>query len=83
MSVFCNLRGVQKGNFEMVHEIGQIKYKHAIIPVNAKNLEIEAVDTGLICVAIYARFEMKDNTFSCQLVFSRSKVVCADISKSW
>ena len=75
-----NLRGVWKCNFEMMQEIGQIKYKRAIIPVNAKNLEIETIGTGdvssrLICVAIYARFEMKDGTFSCQLVFSRSKVV--------
>ena len=75
-----NLRGVWECNFEMMQEIGQIKYKRAIIPVNAKNLEIETIDTEdasskLICVAIYARFEMKDGTFSCQLVFSRSKVV--------
>ena len=67
-------------NFEMMQEIGKIRYKRAIIPVNAKNLEIETIDTGdasskLIYVAIYARFEMKDGTFSCQLVFSRSKVV--------
>ena len=64
----------------MMQEIGQIKYKCAIIPVNAKNFEIEMIDTGdasskLICVAIYARLEMKDGTFSFQLVFSRSKVV--------
>ena len=75
-----NLRGIWDSNFGMMQEIGQIRYKRAIIPVNARSLEIETIDTGdasskLICVAIYARFGMKDGTFSCQLVFSRSKVV--------
>ena len=51
-----------------------------IVPLNAKNLDIITIDAGdaspsLICTAIYARFECKDGTFSCQLVFARSKVV--------
>ena len=45
-----------------------------------RNLDIVTIDTGdansnLICIAIYARFELKNGTFSCQLVFSRSKIV--------
>ena len=75
-----NLRGVWESNFEMLQEIGKIKYKRAVVPVDAKHLEIHTSDTGdasskMIGVAIYARFEKKDSTFSCQLVFSRSKVV--------
>ena len=56
------------------------KYKRAIVPQNAKNLDIVTIDTSdasssLICIAIYARFELKDGTFSFQLVFARSKVI--------
>ena len=50
------------------------------MPVNAKSLDITTIDTGdaspnLICSAVYARFECKDGTYSCQLVFARSRVV--------
>ena len=53
--------------------------------MDAQHLEIHTLDTGdssskMICVAIYARFEKKDGTFSCQLVFSRSKVVPEGLS---
>ena len=69
----------------MLQAIGKIKYKRAVVPVDAKHLEIHTSDTGdassrLIGGAIYARFEKKDSTFSCQLVFSRSKVVPEGLS---
>ena len=64
----------------MIEEIKQLRYKRAIIPLDAKNLDIVTIDTGdssssLICSAIYARFEEKDRPFSCQLVLGRSKVL--------
>ena len=34
----------------------------------------------MICVAIYARFKSKSGGFSCQLVFTRSKIVPKDMS---
>ena len=75
-----NLRSIWESNFQMMQEIGQIKYRRAIVPMDAKNLDITTIDTGdasaqLICIAIHAQFELKDGTFSCQLVFGRSKVV--------
>ena len=75
-----NLRKTWVSHFEMMQEISQIKYKRAIVPVDAKNLDIVTLDTGdassvAVCVAIYARFERKDGTFSCQLVFGRSRVL--------
>jgi len=44
------------------------------------NLEIDPIDTGdasksLACAAIYARFQKRDLTYSCQLVFARSKLI--------
>ena len=50
---------------------------------DAVNLEIDTVDTGdatqtLICSSIYARFKRKCGKYSCQLVFSRSKLIPVD-----
>ena len=75
-----NLRPVWKNNFEMIQELGNLKYKRVIVPANAKKLDIFTLDTAdastrLICAAIYARFELKDGSYSCQLVFARSKIV--------
>ena len=75
-----NLRRIWSSNYEMIKEIKQFRYKRAIIPLDAKNLDIVSIDTGdssssLICSAIYARFEKKDGSFSCQLVLGRSKVL--------
>ena len=80
-----NLRGIWANNFEMVQELGQLKYKRVVVPADAKNLEIVTIEAGdaspqLICAAVYARFECKDNTYACQLVFARSKVVPEDTS---
>ena len=52
----------------MMEEIGRIKYNMAIVPHNAKNLDIVTLDAGdasskLICCAIYARFEINDGSF--------------------
>ena len=75
-----NLKGIWKSNLEMIQELGSLKYNRVIVPSNAKNLEITTLDTGdaspqLICTATYARFQCTDGTYSCQLVFARSKVV--------
>ena len=80
-----NLKNIWESHFAMMQEISQIKYKRAIVPIDAKNLDIVTVDTGdasssAICVAIYARFERKDGTFSCQLVFARSRVLPEGVS---
>ncbi|XP_057310088.1 uncharacterized protein LOC130648085 [Hydractinia symbiolongicarpus] len=61
-------------------EINSIKYKRAVVPEDAINLNTSTIDTGdasksVACAAIYARFKRKDGTYSFQLVFSRSKLV--------
>ena len=63
-----------------MEEIWRIKYIRAIVPHDANNLDIVTLDAGnasskLICCAIYARFEINDCSYSCQLVFSRSKLL--------
>ena len=80
-----NLRSAWINNFEIMEEIKNIQFRRAVVPIDAKNLDIVTLDTGdasskLICTAIYARFERKAGTYSCQLVFSRSKVLAEDVS---
>ena len=80
-----SLREVWSSNFEMIQEIGSIKYKRAVIPEDAIDTQVETIDTGdasesMVCIAIYARFRLKSGGYSCQLVFARSKVVPQDMS---
>ena len=67
-------------SFEMIKDLSNVKFRRAIVPEDAIRLEIETIDTGdatqtLVCSAIYARFKRQNEEFSCQLVFSRSKLV--------
>ena len=80
-----NLRAVWVDNTELMEEISRVKFKRAVVPLDAKNLDIMTIDTGdssseIICVAIYARFERKDGSFSCQLVFARSKILAVGVT---
>ena len=75
-----DLRNIWDSHFQMMKEINSIKFKRAIIPEDAINLEIDTIDTGdasknIICVAIYARFQRRNSSYSCLLIFSQSKLV--------
>ena len=79
------MREVWRSNFEMMEEIGSLRFQRAVIPEDAIDTCVDTIDVGdasqtMICVAIYARFKRKSGGFSCQLVFSRSKVVPRDMS---
>ena len=80
-----NLKEIWMSNFKTLQEIGNIRFKRAIVPAEALNLTMETIDTAdasqsLICVAIYARFKLKSGEYSCQLVLARSKLLPEDIS---
>ena len=56
-----NLRPLWESNFELMKDIGQLKFKRAVIPEDAVNTDINTIDFGdasrsIACVAIYARF---------------------------
>ena len=75
-----DLRPIWLSHFEMITELGSIKFKRAIVPDDAIDLEIDTIDTGdssklIACIAIYARFKRRSGEYSCQLVFARSKLV--------
>ena len=75
-----DLRLVWISHFEMMQEIGTLRFQRAVVPEDSVNLDINTIDAAdasnkMACVAIYARFLRRNGTSSCQLVFSRSKVV--------
>ena len=75
-----DLRSLWTSHFQMMQEINDITFKRAVIPPDAINLEVETIDTGdashsLACAAIYARYTRQNGEHSCQLIFSRSKLI--------
>ena len=74
------LRALWISNFEMIKDLSNIRYNRAIVPEDAVSLDIDTIDTGdasqfLACAAIYVRFKRKCGNYSCQLLFSRTKLV--------
>ena len=81
-----DLRLVWISHFEMMQEIGTLRFQRAVVPEDSVNLDINTIDAAdasnkMACVAIYARFLRRNGTYSCQLVFSRSKVVPDGLSQ--
>jgi len=81
-----SLRNIWLSHFEMLQEIKSIRFRRAVIPPDAINLEMNTLDFGdasedLVCAAIYARFQRKGGDYSCQLVFSRSRLVPEEMTQ--
>ena len=75
-----NLRAVWKTHFEMMEEIKSVTFKRCIIPEDAVDIKISTLDFGdaskhIAASAIYGRVLRKNGTYSCQLIFARSKVI--------
>ena len=67
-------------NFEMISELANVEFQRAVVPTDALNLDVETIDLAdagenMICSAIYARFLRRDGSYSCQLIFARTKVI--------
>ena len=80
------LRPIWVSHFKMMQEIGKIIFQRALVPEDAINLDIQTINAAdasqkLACVAICARFLKKDGTQSCQLIFSRSKLMPDGLSQ--
>ena len=81
-----DLRSVWVSHFEMMQEIGNLRFQRTVVPEDAVNLDINTIDASdasnkMVCVAIYAGFLRRNGTYFCQLVFSRSKVVPDGLSQ--
>ena len=75
-----NLRNVWVSHFEMIKEISKVRFKRAVVPSDAVSLDINTIDAGdasrnVACSAIYVRFLRKCGSYSCQLIFSRTKLL--------
>ena len=76
----AEVRNTWLANFDVVKEIGNLKFRRAVIPPNAVSLDAETIETAdagehLICVAIYIRYKLRDGGHSCQLIFARTKII--------
>ena len=74
------LRSVWISHFKVMQEIDYLKFQRAVVPEDAVNLELNTIDAAdasnkMAYIALYARFLRRNGTYSCQLVFFRSKVV--------
>ena len=81
-----DLRSVWVSHFEMMQEIGNLRFQRTVVSEDAVNLDINTIDAAdasnkMVCVAIYAGFLRRNGTYFCQLVFSRSKVVPDGLSQ--
>ena len=70
----------------MMQEIGNLRFQRAVVLEDVVNLDINTIDAAdasnkMTCVSIYARFLRRNGTYSCKLVFSRSKVVPDGLSQ--
>ena len=75
-----HLKEIWVQNFGLIDEIRHLKFHRAVVPSDAVSLDMETIETAdagekLICVAIYVRFKRKNGTFSCQLIFARTKIL--------
>ena len=64
----------------MIRDLSNIRYQRAVVPEDAASPEVDTIDAGdasnsLACAAIYIRFKRKCGFYSCQLIFSSTKLV--------
>ena len=63
-----------------------MKYQQAVILECAIDSKVETLHFGdasreIACIAIYARFERKDGSYSYQLVFARSRLILTKMTQ--
>ena len=64
----------------MRKKIGNLKFHRAVITAVAVDLNIHMIDTAdasnqIVCRAIYSTFLRRNESYSCQLIFLRSKII--------
>ena len=75
-----SLRPLWEENFRLMGDLKSLTYQRAVIPHDAVNLDVETLEFGdasksLVCAAIYVRFLRRCGTYSCQLLFAKSRLV--------
>ena len=80
-----DLLSTWKSNFEVMKQLGNLKYRRCVVPEDALNLDMETIEMAdasleMACSVVYARFKRKNGQYSCQLIFARSKTVPTDMT---
>ena len=75
-----HLKEIWIENFGVIDELRNLKFRRAVVPPDALNLDMETIETAdageeLICAAIYARFQRRSGAYSYQLILARTKVI--------
>ena len=70
--------------FEMISKLKEIRYRRAVVPEDAENLNMETIEMAdasesLACSALYVRFKRKNGLYHCQLLFARTKILPKDM----
>ena len=66
-------------HFDVIQELGTLKFQRSIVPNDAENLNVETINSAdagdnLICASVHVRYKLRSGGFSCQLIFARTKV---------
>ena len=74
-----------KNNFDTIEQMREIKFQRCVIPHDAVSLEMDIIEMGdsslkMACSAIYVRFRRKNGSFSCQLVFAKTRIIPSDMT---
>ena len=74
------LKDIWMSHFQMIKELKSVRFNRAVIPEDAISMDVNTIDVGdaskrIACSAIYVRFKRKCGDYSCQLIFSRSKII--------
>ena len=73
-------------NFEIRQERSEVKFRRCVIPDDAESTDMETLEFGdssetLICAAVYAQVKRVTGSYSCQLVYSKSKILGTSIPR--
>ena len=80
-----DLKEIWLANFQSIKNLGTIRFKRVVIPIDTVSLDIETIDVGdashsAVCSVVYARVLRSNGEYSCQLVFARSKLVQENVT---
>ena len=75
-----DLMKIWLANFKTIQDLSEVQFERAVVPEDAVRLNANTIDAGdasnsVVCSAVYVRFKRKNGSYSCQLIFSRSKLV--------
>ena len=75
-----DLMKIWLANFKTIQDLSEVQFERAVVPEDAVSLDANTIDAGdasnsVVCSAVYVRFKRKNGSYSCQLIFSRSKLV--------